>query len=320
MLCCDNSTGNMNQTCTLEYYQKNTDLFPNFNYMTNARPMVLVLTVINVYLLLVTALHGLHKRHPDNISWAIRTLPLSLFTCLLFAARSLVDLYPFHIAGCDAIHWLGGILYGLGGSHVYTILWSRQRMLYADPLLKHTVKKRARTLSIVTIIAIYVLFWSLCILFQFLYCLESSPVGCIVIWNVGLSNSFTLGVIGVFVFTSNIFHALLLGLIAYPLMRDEERWSVCKMCRKLRSPAKNDVEKMLKRLFFCASVCVVASQIMGVTMVLDVLNVIRMYCTLPIQVDLLVSNISVICAFSDWQQRIFPFTRWRRSSGEKHKI
>ena len=274
-----------------------------------ARNIALILTVIAFYLLLVLLYHSYKNGRCQNGSAASNLCLLIAVCSVLLCVNRLAELWT-QIISCETFHLLSTSTYGIGLGLVYTTLWIRQHRLYSDKVLKQTVSKFSRSASSVCIVVIYLLLVSVFVSFFFVLKFEGDYPPCHVI-HFHLESLLPLLLLVSFSCFS--LQLVLFILILYPLRNEK---SVCSIL--CCSEADDEVFRMLKRLAFCAMACVFSTVLLCIAILLDTLEIICIYWGNLVALDLLVSCLSTVFSFKDWDRRLFPF--WPRVSKKQNSL
>lgn len=312
--CCDPFSNVTN--CSVTFYKHHNGSLSDLSYIRNCHLPVIIFTALSAYLLAVTVYREWRHKKQKRVPLSHRILPISMFAVTLYSIQTLCDLFLGQVGkeGCNGLHWSATIFYSGGSCLVYTILWSRQRKFYSDPLLKHSVGKVSRRISSVVIFVIYFLLVGSAFAFEFTYCLVSTIEGCVVLWETHWGYFSVVPIVFTFMSVCLLSQITLLGLIAYPLVSGSS--ALCHTLASVCKPARNDIESMLRRLLYCTLFCIATTQISGLFIILDATGVIRVYWSLILQLDLFFNNFAIIFTFADWQQRLLPGVYKSRSRNE----
>ena len=106
-----------------------------------------------------------------------------------------------------------------------------------------------------------------------------------------------------FLVMSFVFQSTLFLLLVHPITR--EKSCGAKIQAVFCSKARNDLEKLAKRLGFCAGACIVSSEVLGIAILLNASHIVEMvWCNLA-TLDLLTNTVSTVVSFVDWKHRLF---------------
>lgn len=272
-----------------------------------ARIIALVLAVISLYILLALLYHSCKNGLCQNGSTARKLCLLIATSSLLVCVDKLAELWV-NVISCQAYHILSTAVYAVGLGFVYTTLWIRQRRLYSDKMLKQTVNKLSRLASAVCIVIIYFLLISVFVSFAMVLKFEGSYSPChIKRYNLAMLLPLLLFVI----FSCFSLQLVLYILILYPLRRGKKIRAI--LCC---SNSDDEVYLMLKRLAMCACACVLSTVFLCVAILLDTLEIICIYWGNLLALDLIISSLSTVVSFKDWDERLIPF--FRRFKKKRH--
>ena len=265
-----------------------------------ARYFAIVLTVLSVYVFAALVYHWYRRKANLGKPLATNLCLLSGGCTLLLCLNKLFELWigVSSNISCTVYHFTATGTYGIGLAFVYTTVWIRQRKLYSDDLLIHTVSKISRTISAVVIIIIYCLLLFVFASFIAVLKFERPFPPCHIVWYP-LSSLLPLVIF--FISTCFVLQLVLFLLLVIPLRRDS---SICGdvLCSK----STTDIHSMLKRLALCACCCIFSTILLSIAILLDAVEIICIYWGNLLVLDLLISTLATICSFADWADRILP--------------
>ena len=119
-----------------------------------------------------------------------------------------------------------------------------------------------------------------------------------------------------------LFQIALLLFIVYPILPSD---FLCSNKRRTRRKIAKDLRKMLTRLVLCTLGCCVSSLQLNIVLILITNNTITIYWPSVASVDLIITALCVICTFSRWKERLFPFMTFSKeeeqlSNGSPNRI
>ena len=203
---------------------------------------------------------------------------------------------------CFAYHWFAAGIYTFGIMVTYTILWARQRKMYSDKLLGSNSNRAIRIISSVIICCIYCTFGINCLYFTSTYDYKCEYFPCLIIWKKELKAQ-RLVVVNIFLVMCFILQSALFLLLVHPIAR--EKSCSAKIQALFCSKARNDLEKLAKRLGFCAGACIVSSGVFGIVVLLNASDIVEMFWCNLATLDLLTNTVATVVSFVDWKQRLF---------------
>ncbi|XP_039249497.2 uncharacterized protein LOC120327145 [Styela clava] len=190
---------------------------------------------------------------------------------------------------------------GLGGcclSSVYLMLWRRQRFLYAHKSMMSLASPIVNILSwltlvflLLTVVVNFVFFVVLPIEYQ-----ETEDYKC----EFGKNNLATIKW-AVLAASSVTFQSILLGLFMYPLCAHEKKMKDANINRPVTS-----LRALLKRVLVTAIICIVSDVIVAAVASL-IKRPTGEIKSLAYTFDIAINLVCIICSFSNWRQRLFPF-------------
>ena len=296
-LCSDSfSDGRM-----IKLFCNDTNLVNN-SHKTNvnlqlAKYVAILQAIVSVYIFFVLTYYFYKKRAFNRNSKSNQLSVLASGFCVLACLDRLAELW-IKVISCYAYHLMATLMYGIGLGLVYTTLWLRQRKLYSDKLLKHTVTSTSRRISSAIIVVIYFLIISVFALFVTILQFETLYPPCHIIWY---PLSALLPLLIFLILTCFFLQLILFSLIVNPLKRGN---GICIVL--LCSNSKNDVFVMLKRLAVCACACVCSTIFLSIAILLDATEIICIYWGNLISLDLIICILATIFSYQDWDQRLLP--------------
>ena len=269
-----------------------------------AKYLAIGLTTLSLYVFAVLLYHWCSRK---AISIATILCLLSGACSLLVCLNKLSELW-IGMMSCSAYHMTATAAYGIGLAFVYTTLWIRQRKLYSDNLLANTVSKLSRVVSAVIIIIIYCLLLFVFASFITVLEFEQEYPPCHIKWYP-LSSLLPLVIF--FIATCFVLQLVLFLLLVNPLRRGS---SICG--EVLCSKSTTDIHTMLKRLATCACLCIFSTILLSIAILLDAVEIICVYWGNLVALDLLISTLTTIFSFADWNERILPMFSCLTGSGK----
>ena len=265
------------------------------------RVLSILLVIGAAYLLASLLYYSWKNRLKKDISKINHLTVLSALCALLLSISVIGELWV-GVFSCFAYHWFATAIYTFGIMVTYTVLWARQRKMYSDKLLGSNSNRAIRIMSNVIICCIYCTFGINCWYFTFTYDFECKYFPCVVKWIEELKVQRLL-VVNTCLVMSFVFQSALFLLLVHPITR-EKSWGA-KIQALFCSKARNDLEKLAKRLGFCACACIVSSGVLGVVVLINTSDVVEMvWCNLA-TLDLLTNTLATVVSFVDWKHRLF---------------
>ena len=116
-----------------------------------------------------------------------------------------------------------------------------------------------------------------------------------------------------FSYLNTFFQISLLLFIVYPILPFD---FLCSKKSGKKRKIASDLRKMLTRLVLCTLGCCVSSLQLNIVLILITNNKITIYWPSVASVDLIITALCVVCTFSRWKERLFPFIEFRKVEGE----
>ena len=110
-----------------------------------------------------------------------------------------------------------------------------------------------------------------------------------------------------------LFQIALLLFIVHPILPSD---FLCSGNNRIRRKIAEDLRKMLTRLVVCTLGCCVSSLQLNIALILITNNKITIYWPSVASVDLIITALCVVCTFSRWKERLFPFVEFSKNEGE----
>ena len=262
-----------------------------------ARYVAVLQAIISLYIFFALVYYAFKKRRSSSNYKANNLCLLASAFCVLTCVARLAELWLV-IVTCYAYHLIATLMYGVGLGLVYTTLWLRQRKLYSDKLLQHTVTNLSRKFSSAIIVVIYCLLITVFATFITVLQFETLYPPCHIVWYP-LSSLLPLLVF--FIFTCFFLQLFLFILIVNPLKKES---GICSVL--LCTNSQNDVFLMLKRLAVCACACVCSTIFLSIALLLDALEIICIYWGNLVSLDLIICILASSFSFQDWDRRLLP--------------
>jgi len=259
----------------------------------------------STYLCLAVGVYELRNRKRSRTARVNQLSFLATVVSLMYSVKLIVELLgpALSVQGCNALNFFGAACFVLVDFLLYTILWARQLKFYADPLLRQSLNKCTRFFSHAVIFLIYVSLSALVFIFQLTYCMMSTKIGCLIVWDTNTIRSFVVQSVVTFIALCFICQMLLFLLITSPLVTIERTTCFFKLSWK----SDQEIHVMIRRLAICTCACVLTTLLMCIFVLFDAFGVICSYWINWIGVDMLFNNLAVIVSFVDWKVRLFPF-------------
>ena len=295
----NNSTDIVNDSLVTD---STTSTFPNKRKadLEIARYFSVVLTVLSMYTFVVLIYHWCKRKKNQERPIATILCLLSGGFSFLLCLNKLAELWvgPVRGVSCETYHIVATTAYGIGLAFVYTALWIRQRKLYSDDLLVHTVSKLSRIVSAVVIVIIYCLLFCVFVSFIAILDFEENIPSCHINWKLSMAFvPLVICLISICFFLQLVLFLLMVN----PLRQDR---SICGDV--LCSRSTTDIHSMLKRLALCACCCIFSTILLSIAILLDAVEIICIYWGNLVALDLLISTLATVCSFADWLDRILP--------------
>ena len=263
-----------------------------------ARYFAVLQATVAVYVFLALLYYSCKKgRSASNSTTNIICL-ISSACCVLMCFDRVAELYVTAIITCNGYHIIATSLHGVGLGLVYTALWLRQRKLYCDKLLQHTVTTLSRRISSAIIVVIYFLLFTVFASFVTVLQSETLYPPCHIHW---FPLSSLLPLLIFFILTCFFLQLVLFILILNPLRKGS---GICDLL--LCSGSENEIFLMLKRLAICACACIFSTILLSIAILLDAIEVICVYWGNLVSLDLTISIIATVFSFQDWDCRLLP--------------
>ncbi|CAK8692851.1 unnamed protein product [Clavelina lepadiformis] len=281
------------------------------NHLLSSKILAVLLQMVSLYIVTTLAIFSWKTRNRKNVSKLNNVCLLSAILAFLFCTSILFSLLPRF--PYSTMNYINAACYWAGMSLTYTILWARQRRFYSNKLLANKVGKCHRILSSAVIIAICVCLGAL--VFTFVSKIDGKT--CATSYDI---NDILLILVG-FITAAFAFQILLFYLLVNPL-RSEDGVKVSDIiCFKL----KKDIHKMIVRLAFCATMCIVTTMLTSGMTLLITMGTLQTSWFNMVTLDLIMNTISVVCSFKSWKTRLFPFcetggVEHRNSEGKNDQI
>ena len=295
----------------------------DYLYLKKARYSTVALFAASLYLcvvLLVYEIRTAKNKRPTVNHLLLFSAVNALVSCTSQLLELFVGVY------CAVYRWVNAITLVLGVAIVYTVIWSRQRNFYLDPLLKRTVAKPIRWISKGIIVGVYVALGSLIPTFVLTYDYILSEYGCIVQWSGARVTNIVLPLLFCILCGNTLFQFTLLGLVVYPLCvripstpkQVKNQKNLLQRTSSTKS-MRSDIQQVVRRLSIATFVCVLSTLIANVFVVLSVLNILQAFYSNLFVLDLLVNTVASVCSFVNWKKRLFPFWCSNKIKSAKNK-
>lgn len=272
--------------------------------------------VLSCYLLIVIGVykfrHGCRRHNTSPVNH-LSLAAVALHT--IYVVRVVVEIFDTVAAAsrCEVFNIVGAVCYNAGTGLLYGILWARQRKFYSDPLLNHSTNTLLKVCSSTLIFGIYAILIIVAVFFLQSYCMMSTRIGCLIVWDHSNAASVVLYCTIAFISICFVGQILLFFLITYPL-------SAASKPNGVQWRSQVVIHKLVWRLAVCTSVCVFTSLLMALAILLDATDILCGYWINWVGFDLLLNNIAVIVSFADWKERLFPLFRRKRSVPEQNTV
>jgi len=277
--------------------------------MARNLPAVIGIAVLSFYVLLAILTYEWQRRK-ETVLLANRLYIVSI-VCCFGAAIGDVMLITATNFFCTALHTIVVVFWVLSSLIAYVAIWTRQRRFTTDPLLADSAGNIHRAISMAVLVTITVSLPAGAVTCFIQYRVQPTYYGCVNHWfqkNFFRRNTTAFAV--VFSLMEVGSQLLLLALTVLPLITQRQR-SPNKLFPRISQcqDVKKDIRRLVKRLVLCTCVCFVAGFGSSVLIVLSFKGAICFYTNTCILLNVLVTNISTVCSFSDGWHRLVP---WRK--------
>lgn len=208
---------------------------------------------------------------------------------------------------CSVLTKLEMVLFAMGFWLIYCVLWMRQRVLYDSCLSDQVSTMFTRTLSGSVIVIMTLMIAGGVVINTSTREYVSSEFGCILKNNSNKLLAWVSNIVSVL-----LFQLILLFLFIYPILKQFNQ-SNASRTNRLSSTILN----LLRRVVIAASIDIVLDIVL-LTMRQRRFDNLLSLSSRVINFDYLIlvkSCICVICGFSDWKMRLFPFACCKSNDG-----
>ena len=265
------------------------------------RSMSIVIFLVTLYVL-ISLLHYTWINRFKKRTCKINHLTIVSASCTFLLSLNKMGENWVGFVSCYAYHWSAAVIYTLGIVITYTILWARQRKMYSDELMAHESRREIRIVSSVIICCIYVTFCVNVFFFTSTYYFKCLYYPCLLKWDESV-HSERVVVVSTFMIMCFVFQSVLFLLLAYPII--QRKSCAARFQALFCSDAIRDVEKLAKRLAYCAIACIFSTGIFCGIVLLNASHVISVFWCNLATLDSLTNTIATVMSFVDWKKRLF---------------
>ena len=294
--------------------------------------------IVSVYLLVVLLYRQRNEQKQKREKFSEMSLPkkyglMSKYLCILLAGFSLIrqlnsigllmldaKAFSFNQSNqqinakesvCVILSSVGSVSIATGSGIVHIFLWLRQRIFYADPILK-TLNSKWLQLFSSALVFVLVLFWPTMGIAYFAKVSFQYGIAdfCVYVINSGDEWAYAHYVAAWFV-TSGVLQVSLLGLFIYPMLKTNKPFLGLE--NQVEGRRKNGLMKKVKKAVILASVCLGTDIFSGIVLA----AMFQEHSNSPlfmININLIINHVAVIACFDQWKNIVMPWSKKSRTN------